>query len=61
MFLCHIEESGHSNSSSVTNIAGVNGNTNILLQTAKVKVKNCENSYVNSTRVLFVLQYTTAT
>ena len=48
------EESGHSNnSSSVTNIARVNDNTNILLQTAKVKVKNCENSYLNSARVSF--------
>ena len=51
--LCDSEESGHSsNSSSVTNIAGVDDNTNILFQTAKVKVKNCENSYVNSARVL---------
>ena len=51
--LCHSEESGHSSSSSsVTNIAGVGGNRNILLQTAKVKVKNCENSYINSARVL---------
>ena len=41
--LCDSEESGHSsNSSSVTNIAGVDDNTNILLQTAKIKVKNCE-------------------
>ena len=48
------KDSGHSsNSSSVTNIAGVDDNTNILLQTAQVKVKNCENSYVNSARVLF--------
>ena len=47
------EGSRSSNSSSVTNIAGVDGNTNIFLQTAKVKVKNCENSYINSARVLF--------
>ena len=48
------EESGHiSNSSNVTNIAGMDENTNILLQTAKVKVKNCENGYVNLARVLF--------
>ena len=52
--LCDSEESGHSsNSSSVTNIAGVDDNTNILLQTAKVRVKSCENSYVNSARTLF--------
>ena len=52
--LCHSEESGHSsNSSSVTNMAGVDDNTKILLQIAKVKVKNCENSFVNSARVLF--------
>ena len=51
--LCDSEESSHSsNSSSVTNVAGVDDNTNILFQTAKVKVKNCENSYVNSARVL---------
>ena len=37
---------------SVTNIAGVDENTNIL-QIPKVKVKICENSYVNSARVLF--------
>ena len=48
------KESGHGiNSSSVTNIDGVDDNTNILLQTAKVKVKNCENNYVNSVQVLF--------
>ena len=36
--LCNSEESGYSsNSSSVTNIAGVDDNTNILLQTTKVK------------------------
>ena len=52
--LCDSEESGHgSNSSSATNIAGVDDNANTLLQTAKVKVKKCENSYVNSARVLF--------
>ena len=52
--LCESEESGHSGkSSSVTNIAGVDDNTKFLLQTAKVKVKSCENSYVNSARVLF--------
>ena len=52
--LCDSEESGHSsNSSSVTNIAGVDDNANIFLQTAKVQAKNCENSYVNSARVLF--------
>ena len=53
VLLCDIEENGYSNSSSVTNIAGVDDNTNILLQTAKVKVKNCENSYVNSAQILF--------
>ena len=48
------EESCHSsNSSSVTNITRVDDITNILLQTVQVKVKNCENSYVNSARVLF--------
>ena len=42
--LCDSEESGHrSNSSSVTNVAGVDGNTNILIQNAKIKVINCEN------------------
>ena len=42
--LCDSEESGRrSNSSSVTNIAGVDGNSNILIQTAKIKVINCEN------------------
>ena len=52
--LCDSEEIGHSSSrSSVTNIAGVDDNTNIFLQTAKVKVKNCENSYVTLARVLF--------
>ena len=51
--LCDLEESGHSNSSSVTNIAGVDDHTNILLQTVKVKVKNSENSYVNSAQFLF--------
>ena len=52
--LCNLEESGRSsNSSSITNIAGLDDNANILLQIAKVKVKNCENSYVNSARVLF--------
>ena len=45
--------SGHnSNSSSATNIAGVDNNTNSLLQTDKVKV-NFENSYINSAWVLF--------
>ena len=45
---------GHSSSrSSVTNIAGVDDNTIIFLQTAKVKVKNCENSYVTLAWVLF--------
>ena len=58
------EESGHSNNtSSVTNIAGGDDNTDILLQTAKVKVKNYETSYVNLARVLFnscsQLSYTT--
>ena len=49
--LCDLEEIGHSSSrSSVTNIAGVDDNTNIFLQTVKVKVKNCENSLA---RVLF--------
>ena len=39
--LCDSKESSHSsNSSSVTNIAGVDDNTNILLQTTQVKVKN---------------------
>ena len=28
-------------------------NTNILLQIVKLEVKNCENNYVNSGRVLF--------
>ena len=52
--LCDSEEIGHSSSrSSVTNIAGVDDNTIIFLQTAKVKVKNCENSYVTLARVLF--------
>ena len=51
---CDLEESGHSsNTSSVTNIAGMDDNTNNLLQITKVKVKNCENSYINSARVLF--------
>ena len=31
----------------------MNDNTNILLQTTKVKVRNRDNSYVNSARVLF--------
>ena len=49
----HSEENGHgSNGSSAANIAGVDDNTNNLLQTAKVKVKNCDN-YVNSSRVSF--------
>ena len=49
--LCDLEEIGHSSSrSSVTNIAGVDDNTNIFLQTVKVELKNCENSL---TRVLF--------
>ena len=49
----HSEENGHgSNGSSAANIAGVDDNTNKLLQTAKVKVKNCDN-YVNSSRVSF--------
>ena len=48
------EENGHgSNGSSAANIVGVDNNTNILLQTAKVKVKNCDNSSVNSGRVSF--------
>ena len=52
--LCDLKESGHSsNSSSVANIYGVDCNTNIVLQTAKVKMNNCENSYVNLARVLF--------
>ena len=52
--LCDLEENGRSsNNSKVTNIAGVDDNANILLQIAKVKVKNCENNYVNSARVLF--------
>ena len=34
------------------NIAGVDDDTNIPFQTAKVEVKNCENSYINSIRVL---------
>ena len=51
--LCDSEGSGHSsNSFCVMNIAGVNDNTNILLQIAKVKVQSCENSCVNSARVL---------
>ena len=46
--LCDSKGSGHnSNSSSATNIAGVDNNTNSLLQTDKVKV-NFENSYINS-------------
>ena len=52
--LCDLEESGHgSNTSSVTNIVGVDDSTNNLLQITKVKVKNCENGYINSARVLF--------
>ena len=52
--LCDLEESGHgSNTSSVMNIVGVDDSTNNLLQITKVKVKNCENGYINSARVLF--------
>ena len=50
--LCDAEESDHSsNSSRVANVTGVSDNTNIPLQT--VKVKNCENIYVNSASGLF--------
>ena len=52
--LCDAEESDHSsNSSRVANVTGVSDNTNIPLQTVKVKVKNCENIYVNSAWGLF--------
>ena len=52
--LCDLEESGHSsNSSNVTNIAGVDDNTNFHLQTVEIKVTKYENSDVNSARVLF--------
>lgn len=48
------EESGpSSNSSSVTHFAGVDDNTNILLETARFKVTNGESSYLNSAWVLF--------
>ena len=53
--LCDSEEKYHSsnNSSIVTNIAGVDGNTKIFFQNAKVKAKNCKNSHANSVGVLF--------
>ena len=42
-----------SHSFSVTNTAWVDDNTNILLQTVRVIVKNCKSSYENSVQVLF--------
>ena len=50
---CDLKENSHdSNSSNVTNIIRVDDGTNTLLQTAKVKVKNCKNSSVNLSQVI---------
>lgn len=53
--LCDFEENCRSsnNSSSVTNVAGVDDNTVIFFQTDKVKAKTFENSHATSAGVFF--------